>query len=285
MRAYARLIRLFRDSGAMAADDFRQFQELMVRLGHHTELDLARARVLEIGCGQRYAVTLLMHSFGAHVTGIDTAFVGPRFRVLDRHVWKQNGFERTIKTAVRRALYDRRYYHHLADLAGRNIMSRDVDLRVMDSNCLAFGANTFDLVYSCATFEHILEVSKATAEMHRVLKPGGVAFLSIHLFPSLTGGHSLDWRDPEVSRLRSVPAWDHLRSALYPESVTLNGLRESDYVALFQARFLILELTSKYEGEEYLTRDIEKECSDYSREELLKSNINIVLRKEGRAGI
>ncbi len=48
------------------------------------------------------------------------------------------------------------------------------DLRVMDATDLAFGDDTFDLVYSFHALEHIDDPERALQEMRRVLKPKGV---------------------------------------------------------------------------------------------------------------
>jgi SAM-dependent methyltransferase len=41
--------------------------------------------------------------------------------------------------------------------------------------------NTFDFIFSTSTLEHTMDYDSAFREMHRVLKPGGVA---LHVFPS-----------------------------------------------------------------------------------------------------
>ena len=43
-----------------------------------------------------------------------------------------------------------------------------------DVNCLPFADNTFDVVLVAHVLEHMADPKKALAELHRVLKPGGI---------------------------------------------------------------------------------------------------------------
>ncbi len=49
---------------------------------------------------------------------------------------------------------------------------------------LPYEDNTFDAVFSDQVFEHVQNYPEAIAELHRVMKPGGVA---LHIFPSRWG--------------------------------------------------------------------------------------------------
>ena len=48
-----------------------------------------------------------------------------------------------------------------------------------DIVALPFAAARFDLVYTMGTIEHIAEYEQALAEIHRVLKPGGLAIIGV----------------------------------------------------------------------------------------------------------
>ena len=50
---------------------------------------------------------------------------------------------------------------------------------------MEFEDSTFDFVHSMAVFEHIDDVPGAVRELNRVLKPGGIAVITPHLFASL----------------------------------------------------------------------------------------------------
>ena len=63
-----------------------------------------------------------------------------------------------------------------ADLAAAGY--RDVRLEVGDATALQFADGTFDKIVCSEVIEHIPDADKAMAEMHRVLRPGGILVLS-----------------------------------------------------------------------------------------------------------
>lgn len=80
-------------------------------------------------------------------------------------------------------------------------------LRYMNAQDLAFADESFDLVVSMSTFEHIADVPKALSEIYRVLRPGGAVLLSFEPLWTCAYGHHLHHFGP-VSRV--VPDWAHL---------------------------------------------------------------------------
>ncbi len=252
----------------------------------HCPTDVRSLRMLEIGSGQRFAATLLLHSLGAHVTGIDADYVDPHFTLNGYwRIWKLNGLERSVKTLTRHVLFDRDYYAGLAECFhsdfDRPLRWDGLDLRQMNACALDFPDNHFDFAFSRAVFEHIDNVPAACRELARVLKPGGVAFIEAHLFPSLSGGHNLAWVRPSAAAPTRVPPWDHLRQNRYPSPHYLNKLREQDYMNAFRAHFAILEVRYAYEGEQgqdLLTPALLAELPGYTRDELLKKTLSVVLQ-------
>jgi SAM-dependent methyltransferase len=93
--------------------------------------------------------------------------------------------------------------------AAENVRFGDVEgsLRYMNAQDLTFADGSFDLVVSMSTFEHIADVPKALAEIHRVLRPGGAVLLSFEPLWTCAYGHHLHHFGP-VSHL--VPDWAHL---------------------------------------------------------------------------
>jgi SAM-dependent methyltransferase len=268
-----------RDSVTASYEEYCRARDVVER---HTGRNVADLSVLEIGCGQRFTLTLLLHSAGARVVGIDMDEVhpvpSPRHFVSN---WRRNGVERALKTLVRQLLFDRPFYRDLAGTFGAPLRVHDVDLRVMDACALDIPDQSVDCILSSSVFEHIYDVEAATREMARVLKPGGVACINICLFPGISGGHHVDWFEPEEVRPRAVPAWNHLRQNLQPPQVFLNRLRKADYLVAFGRHLAMLDVQPRRQGEAHLTHEIARELSNFSREELLTGAITVILGKAG----
>jgi ubiquinone/menaquinone biosynthesis C-methylase UbiE len=116
----------------------------------HKSIDLQGKRVLEFGCGGGFEVWLLAHHFGADAWGVDIA---------ERAAWK--------------TLADDRTHLVLADLA--------VDH--------PFPEDHFDRVFSFYVFEHVSHPHAALAEIFRILKPGGLAWIAANLHRGPLASH------------------------------------------------------------------------------------------------
>lgn len=66
-----------------------------------------------------------------------------------------------------------------------------VELRRGDATALEFDDQSFDYIFSVATFEHIVGLPAALAEMFRVLKPGGLLYANFGPLWSGGKGHHL----------------------------------------------------------------------------------------------
>ena len=180
---------------------------------------VAGAHVLEIGCGQTAALTALWLADGADAWGIDvevpTLRMGPR-RFLS--VIRANGVERALKSFVRHLFFDREFHVQLSRRYGKPMPPAGLQrrLRIMSATRMEFPDDSFDFVFSRNVFEHIDDVPAALAEVNRFLKPDGVAWISLHLFPSLTGGHHLEWLTGDLDVKRAVPPWDHFAQQPLP---------------------------------------------------------------------
>ena len=278
---YWGLVKTHRRPDGIAEEQYRVFQEALATMTAYVDLPLNQSRALEIGCGQRFTLTLLLDAFGVRATGIDVDYVAPKLtpRAFSR-IWRSNGLERAIKTAARRALFDRQYYAALARTSDKTLSRESLDLRVMDACALAFRDDEFDFICSRAVFEHVHDVDRASSEMARVLKRSGAAWLVICPFPGLSGGHHADWSDPDEDRERAVPAWDHLREQQYVHDAFLNKLRVGDYLDIFARHLTVVRATPRFQGERYLTPEIRKELDNFSREDLLTTTFTVVLRKD-----
>jgi len=262
-----------------ARHDFRIFQALETRVERHLG-GLEGKRVLDVGCGRTYPFTLLLHSVGANVTGIDIGII-PRGPGSWNQMLAESGVRKTVGQLPTRLLLDLPYHRELRRTAGFPLLTRGLDLQRMDAASLAFDEGTFDLAVSNAAFEHFPNVPQVLSELRRVLKPRGIAHIEIHLFPSLTGGHNVEdgIAGTGVVEMGRTPPWDHLRQNLYPAPVYLNKLREHEYRQIFEQHFDILEWQTEFEEPaSMLTPELEDELAraGYSREELLKRSVVVV---------
>lgn len=153
-----------------------------------------------------------------------------------------------------------------------------------DVGRLPFPDGFFDMAVSAAAFEHFLDVPAVVRELQRVVRPGGLVWVLVHLFTSPSGGHNVTFTEIP---LRSIPAgvepWDHLRRRRLPFSVPLNEWRRDQYLAAFGECF---ELVKHYplirEGEHLLTPELSAELGAYDREELTSLAYIIVARRPAR---
>jgi SAM-dependent methyltransferase len=262
---------------------YRNFSDTVARL---TQRPLTSLRVLDLGCGSNAPMTLMLHAAGCSVTGVD-ASIGHRWGLGVRPsryaaYAREAGPLRTLRKVAGELAYDRVYYQTLESAVGLPLTERNLDLRLMDVQNPALPESTFDVIHSNATWEHVPDVRAANATVASALKPGGIAYIEIHLFPSLSGGHDLPWITPGRTILGDVMPWQHLRNPNWQAPVYLNRMRERDYrLAFEQAPGLeIAEWKTEFtEGEDYLTPDIRAALPEYSDEELTKRSIIVVVRK------
>ena len=159
-------------------------QQLKNRYG----LAIPDARLLDVGCGQ-LPVELLYFGLRMEAIGLDIEIAPRAFRPDDyvRAVLR-NGPRRVAKTAVRRMLgIDARYRAEF----GRQLGVGQLDAPTIvfgDAENVPFGEREFAVVYSRAVFHHLSRPDRGLAEVARILRPGGVAWIGIHPFTSQTGG-------------------------------------------------------------------------------------------------
>jgi SAM-dependent methyltransferase len=240
---------------------------------------VAGRRVLDVGCGKTFWLTLLLASDGADVTGVDTEWVGnTRGWARWRAIARQNGFERALRTAAWDLLFARRYYRELERVFGKPLAFDRCDLRTYDGTRLVFDDAAFDLVVSHEVFEHVADLDGLLVSLRRVMKPDASTYVYIHGFTSLSGGHHIAWKHPDTMPSRKVPPWDHLRGRRFADIPSwLNGLREGDYRKAFERGFAILDwVRIGPEGAALLTPQIRRELAQYSPDELLTKGYIVI---------
>lgn len=280
INTYMNLLKYFHFDAKRAFIDYAFFKNLVNVIEKHLKKRVSDCSILEIGCGQRFPITLLLNTIGAKIIGIDADYIDPNFSFKKLvNIFKHNGFERLIKTLIRHIFYDKAYYKNISRQFGKTLIFKNIDIRLMDVCSLNFTSNIFDCIFSNAVFEHLYDVNKACEEISRVIKNGGLIYISIDLFPSLSGGHNLEWTYLDNIHNNKVPPWDHLRNNLYPSHVFLNKFSERDYLEIFKKYFTILDISYDYEGEDYLTEEILEELHNFSKDDLLKRNIKVIMQK------
>jgi len=245
---------------------------------------ITSATVLDLGCGQLAAQAALFAGAGANTTAVDIEL--PSYRLSIRQlfrIWRANGPERAAKSVVRHFLFDRPFVARLRSTGDHIPCWEKVRFRRMNASALDFDSESFDFVYSDWAFEHIADVAGALSAVRRVLRPGGIFTGRIHLFPSLSGGHNLEWHYPDVKMQRRSEPWDHLRSNQFPVNVYVNRLRLEDYRRLLTARLTVQSERITYEGETFLTPLIEAELANrgYGHDDLLATVLDVVATRSG----
>lgn len=262
---------------------YRSFADTITRLMHRP---LPALRVLDLGCGSNAPMTLLLHASGCQVTGVD-ATLGHRWGLGVRPAryasyLREAGAAKTLRKLAGELVFDRVYYQTLSDATGLRLTEDGLDLRAMDVQAPELPPQTYDVIHSNATWEHIKDVRAANRTIAHALRPGGVAYIEIHLFPSLSGGHDLPWITPGRTVLGDVRPWQHLRTGDWQAPVFLNRLRERDYRQAFEETdgLSIVEWRTEFtEGKEFLTPDLLRELADYDADELTKRSIIVVVQK------
>jgi SAM-dependent methyltransferase len=116
----------------------------------HRTIDLADKRVLELGCGTGEGVWYLSHHFAADAWGVD---------VVERRAWE--------------VLSDARTHFLCADLATDRSLA----------------PASFDRIISFTVLEHVVHPWALLGELFRILKPGGLAYVSANLHRGPRASH------------------------------------------------------------------------------------------------
>ena len=253
---------------------------------------LQGTRMLDIGCGPRFALALQCAAHGARVTALDTKYVKPAF--LPVYVWRtlvHDGMVGTLKAALRRSVFDRTYYAALERASGTRLrhLADELEFVAADEgeSQYALPSSAFDLITAVAVVEHLPDVLGFAKEIRRLLIPGGFFYTIIHNYYCLSGGHNPEWAYPDDAPSRRVPPWDHLRRRRYLASVYLNRLKPDEYMSAFKKHLKILSFEGRganhdvggLEGEHLLSSKLYGELSVYPRELLLTHGWCLICRR------
>ena len=226
-----------------------------------------RFDVLDLANGRLRPQCQLMTTAGHTVYGVDLANLPTRAGI-------------DIAYAPARWLYQRSLGMSAGVVPSHHLVAGTAD-------ALPFADASFDLVSSVAAFEHFIDVPNVVSEIHRVLRDGGLAWVCIHLFSSLSGGHNIGYVDVPATRLpRGMEPWDHLRERRHPFTVPLNRWRRDQYLDEFASKLQVFKhYCALKEGESLLTPALEATLAGYDREELLSATYIIVATKTARGPV
>jgi SAM-dependent methyltransferase len=197
-----------RDLSGDVRQTITQKQTLESEFVEKTGNQLNGRDVLVLGAGQTGREVV---AFGVanRVTAIDLDVIpqgwrpGPYITLL-----KENGPIRAVKTVGRKALgIDHRFKKELCASLGVASPTPATYLQ-MDASQMTFPNETFDLVYSFSVFEHLPDPEAVLREAIRVLRPGAMLSISVHLYSSEGGCHDLRIFANDRA---DIPLWAHLR--------------------------------------------------------------------------
>ena len=136
--------------------------------------DVAGLHILEVACGRGGFVRQLARA-GGWVTGCD--------------------FSSAALRAARNKLF-------VPDVTDGPLLAALVQ---GDAQSLPFADNSFDVVVSCETIEHLPQVRAAVAEMYRVTRPGGKLFLTTPNYFNFMGFYEIYARFRHPARQDGQP--------------------------------------------------------------------------------
>jgi SAM-dependent methyltransferase len=253
----------------------------------YTSVPLVDREVLIVGVGQTQREVI---GFGMEnrVTGIDLDVIPQGWRPGQYvRLLRQNGGMRFAKTVGRKMLgIDRKSTAQLAKALGVT-KKPAVKLLQMNAADMRLASNSFDFAYSFSVFEHLDDPKKVLSEVIRVLKPGGVLQVSVHIYTSEGGCHDL--RIFAGDR-QAIPLWAHLRPEVKHtvlESCYMNKWRVAQWRELFAdlcpGGVISFDQHEEPRGTEFANalEELRKtgELSEYSDEELLMVNLAVTWQK------
>jgi SAM-dependent methyltransferase len=196
-----------RDVGARVDIVVERAEAADARIAKELGTPVRDCRVLDIGPGQQLPYLTYFATENTAI-GVDLDVIVEQFSV-GRYIemLRRNGPTRVVKTLGRHALgLHRRYRAELLRRLGAAAPS--YSLAQADAGRLPLRDRSLDVVFSNSVFEHLAAPELVMREAARVLRPGGVAYVSVAIFTSEAGCH-----DPRIfaGRRDALPYWSHLR--------------------------------------------------------------------------
>jgi SAM-dependent methyltransferase len=270
------------------AQSIRDAEQVESRLLQKYGDTLESLDMLEIGPGQ-YLSQMIFFLRNNRVVGIDLDVIAYGNKVTDyTTMLRINGARRTAKTLGRKLLgIDARYRKELFRQLGI-IHSPRPDVIQMDASQMDFVTESFDCVYSRAVFHHLPEPGKAIAEIVRVLRPGGLVYVTLHPYTNPSG-----CLDPRLlaGGSEALGMWPHLRPEAMDRvrsNACLNKLSIPQWQRLFEAHMhgvnFILTPCAPETLDAARTLHQQGKLADYSLDELTTGEFVAMWKKPISAG-
>lgn len=262
---------------------FQSVLQAEARMSACLEKPVENLRILEIGPGQGLE--------RARYFGIKNEVIGLDLDVIPEQInlaaylrmLRVNGFGRLAKTVGRKVFVGSANENAWSKVVGTGKLTPP-HMRQGDICSRLPELGQFDLIMSWSVFEHLPDPKQALENIVRLLKPGGVMYLSLHLYTSNNGHHDIR---AFTGQEETLPIWGHLRES------TRNQIRPSSYLnrwRLSQWRELFSSLApgyvefleahdSRHKYGPRITPEIRAELCDFTEEELFTIDAIYVWRK------
>jgi SAM-dependent methyltransferase len=236
--------------------------------------------VLEIGPGQ-FLTQARYFALKNRVTAMDYDVIAEYLSPFNvAKMLKRNGASRTVKTCLRKATGIDHIYRKTTRAQLHISKLPKLTIEHGDAQSMPFADNSFDMIQSRSVIHQLPHPEKALAEVARVLRPGGVAHLDLHLYTSYNG--ALDPRT--MSGKDTTYYWHHLKHPdQYVQVATLNKWRLQDWRTLFASTLpgAIVRITEDGPNIRAALTALQSrnELATYSTEELLGHAVDILWQK------
>jgi SAM-dependent methyltransferase len=199
-------------------------------------------------------------------------------------MFRRNGGFRALKTLARKCMgIDREYRRQLSAILNSTTRAR---IRFIQGDATNSGLPdaSFAIIYCRALFQHLRDPEAATREFGRLLRPGGVLYVSLHLYTSFNGS-----LDPRVAYGHGDESlhWAHLRPSLrstVSSEATQGKLKLSEWIDIFTrvcpGHLREVHNSTREDVPEVADRLIKAgEIQGYSKEELCAHTLDIFWKK------
>lgn len=274
-RSYRQVVHAWRGRQTVDGDMQKLFQllkrdesRMTKALGHSLE----NCDMLEIGPGQGMERALYFQAKNrVTVLDMDVVPFGFQPRAYGRML-RRNGLGRVAKTLGRSLIIGRANRQAWQQLIGADQL-KPPQILYGDIGTYPLAKEAYDVIVSWSVFEHLPNPKAALENMMRALRPGGVFYISLHLYTSYNGHHDIR---AFTGQEATLPLWGHLRPSirhLIQPSSYLNAWRLAQWRDLFltnlpECQEFLASSQMAHQLSVELTSDMKKELQAYTPEEL-----------------